>query len=69
MGWFRPENRQFVLFSAVGYNAKKKIFKLILNGVKIQNSKKPFKAKQVNIEAIKINFFLPSSYFFIFFAL
>jgi hypothetical protein len=21
MGWFRPENRQFVLFSAVGYNA------------------------------------------------
>ena len=22
LGWFRPENRQFVLFSAVGYNAK-----------------------------------------------
>ena len=22
MGWFMPENRQFVLFSAVGYNAK-----------------------------------------------
>jgi hypothetical protein len=22
MGWFRPENCQFVLFSAVGYNAK-----------------------------------------------
>ncbi len=25
---------------------------------KIQSSKKPFKAKQVNIEAIQINFFL-----------
>jgi hypothetical protein len=22
LGWFRPENRQFVLFSAEGYNAK-----------------------------------------------
>ncbi len=22
VGWFMPENRQFVLFSAVGYNAK-----------------------------------------------
>jgi hypothetical protein len=22
MGWFMPENRQFVLFSALGYNAK-----------------------------------------------
>jgi hypothetical protein len=22
LGWFRPENRQFVLFSAVGYYAK-----------------------------------------------
>jgi|LakMenE01Jun11ns_1017448.scaffolds.fasta_scaffold9813272_1 hypothetical protein len=22
MGWFMPENRQFVLFSTVGYNAK-----------------------------------------------
>jgi hypothetical protein len=22
LGWFRPENGQFVLFSAVGYNAK-----------------------------------------------
>ena len=22
MGWFMPENRQFVLFSAVGYKAK-----------------------------------------------
>jgi hypothetical protein len=23
LGWFRPENRQFVLFSDVGYNSKK----------------------------------------------
>jgi hypothetical protein len=22
MGWFMPENRHFMLFSAVGYNAK-----------------------------------------------
>ncbi len=22
MGWFRPENRRFLLFRAVGYNAK-----------------------------------------------
>jgi hypothetical protein len=22
LGWFRPENRHFVLFSAVGYSAK-----------------------------------------------
>ena len=32
--------------------------KLILNRVKIEISKKPFKAKQVNIEAIQIDFFL-----------
>ncbi len=30
---------------------------LILNRVKIQNFKKTFKAKGVNIEAIQINFF------------
>ena len=44
--------------------------KLILNRVKIQSSKKPFKAKQVNIEAIQINlFFESSSQFFIFLSL
>ncbi len=31
LGWFRRENRQFVLFSAVSYNAKKTIFKLNKN--------------------------------------
>ncbi len=30
---------------------------LVLNRVKIQNSKKSVKAKQVNIEEIQINFF------------
>ena len=24
LGWFRPKNRQFILFNAVGYSAKKK---------------------------------------------
>jgi hypothetical protein len=40
--------------------------KLILNRVKILNSKKPFKAKQVNIEAIQINFLfdLPPTFLF-----
>ncbi len=41
---------------------------LPLNRVKIQNFEKRFKAKQVNIEAIQIKFFLPSSQFFIFFS-
>jgi hypothetical protein len=40
-----------------------------LNRVKIQYSKKPLKFKQVNLEAIQINFFLPSYQFFIFLAL
>jgi hypothetical protein len=31
LGWFRPENRQFVLFSAVGYKTKNTIFKLNKN--------------------------------------
>jgi hypothetical protein len=43
--------------------------KLILNRVKIKISKKPFKAKQVNIAAIQNNFFFgPSSQFFSFFS-
>ncbi len=40
---------------------------MILNRVKIQNSKKSFKAKQVNIEATQISFFwdlAPNFYFF-----
>ncbi len=44
-----------------------KLVILILNRVKIQSSKKPFMAKQVNIEAIHINFFLDLAPNFLFF--
>jgi hypothetical protein len=41
----------------------------MLNRVKIQNSTQSFKAKQVNIEASKSTFFLPSSQIFIYLVL
>jgi hypothetical protein len=42
---------------------------MILNRVKIEISKKPFKATQVNIEAIQISFFFVTrSQFFYFFS-
>ncbi len=42
---------------------------MILNRVKIQNSKKSFKAKQMNIEATQISFFGTWLPIFIFLAL
>jgi hypothetical protein len=40
MGWFRPENRQFVLFSAVGYSVKKDFQKLHFFSAVGYNAKK-----------------------------